>query len=87
VWRFGRWVNLGWTPGGPLTHTNAVGFTGVSLIAKEGVLVQGIYYSDWGPDNRFFFNRLTSAEQADFYACRDAFLKDLMKHADSPSHK
>jgi hypothetical protein len=77
VIRFGRWVRLDWTPGGPLT--NMISFEGVCVIAKDGVLVQAVYYSDYGPDNRFFFNQLTAAERADFYEAEGAFVQDLKR--------
>jgi hypothetical protein len=84
VSRFGRWVDLDWTPGGPLT--NCISLEGVCVIAKDGTLVDASYYSDYGTDNRAFFNRMTSADQADFYAAREEFVKDLKgKRANSPS--
>ena len=75
--RFGRWVRLDWIPGGPLT--NAISLCGVCVIAKDGFLVEAVYYSDYGPDNRTFFNRMTTLDQADFRAAEDAFVNDLKR--------
>ncbi len=75
--RFDRWDRMDWFPGGPMT--NVISLVGICVIAKDGVLVQASYYSDDEPEKRTFFNRMTAADETDFRAAEDAYVKELKR--------
>ncbi len=64
ITKFGRWIELRWYPGGP--STNSIYFIGVSVIAKDGILVYASSYSDDGVLNRTLFNTMTPAVESEF---------------------
>ena len=64
ITKFGHWTNLRWYPCGP--STNSISFIGVSVIAKDGILVYASAYSDDGVLNRILFNTMTPAVESEF---------------------
>jgi hypothetical protein len=75
VFRFGQWVEMQWYPGG--RSDDIISFVGVSVIAKNGVLVYANSYSDDGLNNRVFFNTESTNDQAEFEKAQEANIDDL----------
>ena len=73
ITRFGRWIEMQWFPVN--LPSNSISFIGISVIAKDGQLVQASAYSDDGLNDRTFFNTLTTNDEADFHTGYHAYVE------------
>jgi hypothetical protein len=75
ITKFGRWIELRWYPHGP--STNSISFIGISVIAKDGILVYASSYSDDGVLDRILFNTMTPAVESEFNAAYKVYGESL----------
>lgn len=64
-----------WYPGGPLPDT--IPLVGISVVAKDGVLVSAHSYADDGLAERTFFDILTPADEARLRADLTVYVEQL----------
>lgn len=69
--RFGRWIKMDWFPYG--RRKDSISFIGVTVVAKDGVLVRAEYWSDDGVADRDFFNTLTPAAETEYRVAFNAY--------------
>jgi len=62
--RFGYWTEMTWYPGG--LQEDCVSLIGVTIIAKDGILVSATSWSDDGVCDRTFFNTASPEDEADY---------------------
>jgi hypothetical protein len=79
ICRFGRWARLDWFPGGLQKHS--ISLIGLAVIAKDGVLVEAVSYSDDLVCAKTFFNSLTPEGEKDYRAALEAYIAELKAKA------
>ena len=83
ITRFGRWIELIWYPGGP--QKDVIPLVGISVIAKDGILVSASSYADDGVDERIFFDTLTPADKTEERAALTAYVDKIRAEREKAS--
>ena len=83
--RFGRWVEFEWYP--YRMDKDSISFIGVTVRAKDGVLVQAASWSDDGLGVRLFFDTLTPDAKAEYASAFKAYGDSLRAKWESETNR